>query len=462
MSSTTHLSPAQLEIIGHEKRWAALARAFAKGQTPETLLISGPAHVGKSTLALRYAQLLLCPDLKNIQNTPDMSTHAASHEARLPFPCGACRVCHQVEVETFPDYRVYRPVVKSESDERNWIVAPGALEGSLIPMKMARLFGDEAMRRPSIGARKVMVMQQAERMEHDAQNSLLKTFEEPAQGLSIVLLCDNPDELLSTVLSRAWHLPLSLVPDRIIQEWLHLKFSDAPAQWIEEAVRVARGRPGMAWREMRRLARHNNATGSDGAGSDGASRAAKGASGVTTSGAAAKAVAKNSDAGEAALPRFAQAARLVARIMASQPVGALGLTEEALRLARLWWDEDQAEEAARDNKKGDAKVTRSALARFLDELATAYRARWMQAQAAKNNSTTKDSAQNGARRSDAEASRWADGLDLIRKTRHYILRNANSNLALDVMFGRLIAAWSDSTGASQAPASREAVRARSR
>jgi hypothetical protein len=34
---------------------------------------------------------------------------------------------------------------------------------------------------------------------------------------------------------------------------------------------------------------------------------------------------------------------------------------------------------------------------------------------------------------------WSDGLDQIRKTRHYILRNANMNLALDVLFGRLIA-----------------------
>lgn len=441
MSSTSPVSTAAFQIIGHEKRWAALARAFAKDQVPETLLISGPAHIGKSTLALRLAQLLLCPHSR--ENARAISTHVGerSDSGQLPFPCGVCRVCHQVEIETFPDYRVYRPVVSAAGGERDWIVASGALEGSVIPIDMARRFGDEAMRRPSVGTRKVMVMQQAERMGDEAQNSLLKTFEEPGRGLAIMLLCDNPDELLSTVLSRAWHLPLGLTPDRAIQKWLHEQWTQAPAQWIEEAVRVAAGRPGMAWREMRRLARHADANGSNGA-TNGASNVSK------------KPVAKSSDASDEALPRFVQAARLVERITSSQAVGALGLSEEAQRLARLWWEEDQAEEARDakkgDAKKGDAKVTRSALARFLDELATAYRARWMQ-------SAQGNAVKNGAARREVEAALWADGLDLIRKTRHYILRNANSNLALDVMFGRLIGAW-HGPGATRERSSRETPR----
>ncbi len=39
----------------------------------------------------------------------------------------------------------------------------------------------------------------------------------------------------------------------------------------------------------------------------------------------------------------------------------------------------------------------------------------------------------------SDVARWSVGLDQIRKTRHYILHNANTNLALDVLFGRLIA-----------------------
>lgn len=140
------------------------------------------------------------------------------------------------------------------------------------------------------------------------------------------------------------------------------------------------------------------------------------------------------------MPRLIQSEAFLARLLTSAPVGALGLTEEALRLAKLWWDEDQAiaaqdgstpatTDSKKELKKSDAKIVRSSIALFLDELAGAYRARWTRSVSAGFESTPKATQQ---------AARWSAGLDQIRKTRHYILRNANTNLALDVLFGRLI------------------------
>lgn len=361
----------QSSLIGHEKRWAALARAFERGIVPQSLLISGAPGVGKWTLARRYSQLLLCP-------------HSLEPEQRdaqgLPAPCGKCRVCHQVEIESFPDFKVYRPLVSAVKDEKDWVTAPRFMEGAILTVEVARRFGQEAMMKPLVGPRKVMLMRSAERMNDEAQNALLKTFEEPVPGLSIILLCDNPHGLLPTVLSRCWHLPLGLASDAAIAEWLRADF-DATDKQTEAATRVAAGRPGAAWRELQRMQGESSASES----------------------------------------RFVQAGVLVDRILKSQPVGALGLTEEALRLAREWWSEDAEELEGKAAKKGDAKATRSALARFLDELSHAYRARWSDGVEA-----------------DANADAYACGLDLIRKTRHYILRNANANLALDVLFGRLI------------------------
>jgi DNA polymerase-3 subunit delta' len=97
-----------------------------------------------------------------------------------------------------------------------------------------------------------MLINQAERMNVEAQNALLKTFEEPVNSLTIILLSDNPNQLLPTVLSRAWHLPLGLVADAEIRTWLQNAF-DAPPTVVEGAVRVDAGRPGAAWRELRRL-----------------------------------------------------------------------------------------------------------------------------------------------------------------------------------------------------------------
>ena len=362
-------------LIGHDARWAALARAFAKGKIPQTILLSGPPHIGKWTLARNYAQLLLCPH--------------PTEENGLPAPCGSCRVCHQVEIETFPDFKVYRPLVSSTEEERDWVIAPKMMSGSLISIHMARRFGDEAMRKPSVGPRKVMMMVQADRMNDEAQNALLKTFEEPAKGLSIFLLCDNADGLRPTIRSRCWHVPLGLTPDAEIAAWLphHNAQQSTPATTaqINSAVLAANGRPGLAKREIERL---QNA-------------------------------AENE---EPSTPRFNQAEAILSRLSKSRPVGALGLTEEALRLAKVWWGEDQSG-ALKETKKGDAKIARSSVARFLDELSNVYRARWVHSVSTRA----------------ADATRWSLGLDQIRKTRHYILHNANTNLALDVLFSRLIA-----------------------
>lgn len=382
------------EIIGHGARWAALARAFAKNEIPQSLLFSGPPQIGKWTLARRYAQLLLCP-------TPII-------ENDLPAPCGACRVCHQVEIETFPDFKVYRPLVASADDERDWVFAPKAMSSSVLPIAVARKFGGEAMRKPLVGARKVMILVQADRMSDDAQNALLKTFEEPVPGLSIFLICDNADELLATILSRCWHIPLSFSADEQIADWLRAGSTPGAAAISEEhialAVRAARGRPGAAKNEIARLQ-----------------------------------IAAQNPTDNIMLPRPIQAEAFLARLLSSAPVGALGLTEEALQLSKIWWDEDQnlvaqagstpsAASNKKELKKGDAKIVRSSVALFLDELAGAYRTRW----------TSVVNAAGSTPKAAQQVARWSAGLDQIRKTRHYILRNANTNLALDVLFGRLI------------------------
>jgi DNA polymerase III delta prime subunit len=359
-------------LVGHDARFAALARAFANGRVPQTLLVSGPPHVGKWTFVQRYAQLLLC-------------TAPTADADGVLAPCSVCTACHQVAIETYPDFRVFRPHVSSAEDERDWVVAPTMMQGSILSIHSARKFASEAMKRPLNGQRKVMVMVQADRMTDEAQNCLLKTFEEPIPGLSIFLLCDNADALRATIRSRCWHLPLGLASADAIAQWLETS-TPATAVQIAAAVRVAAGRPGAALREIERL----------------------------------------SHSDEASTPRYAQAEALVERILRAQPVAALGLTEEALRLAKAWWEEDLRISGEKgDFKKADAKVTRSAAARFLDELAVVYHARWQQAVGVAHS---------------PHGVAWGVGLDQIRKTRQYILRNANTNLALDVLFGRLIAA----------------------
>ncbi len=348
-------------LIGHEERWRALARAHGKGRTPQTLLVSGPPGVGKTTFILRYAQLLLC-------------LAPLFDESGLPSPCLTCRACHQVEVETFPDYRVFRPVISSGEPTR----APEILDSSIFLVGQAREVSDEALRKPIAGVRKVIVLAQFDRALGPAYNALLKTLEEPPLSTHMVVTTDNARNLPATILSRCWHLQLSTARDGDVWAWLQSEFPDVTPADLTEAVRAGNGRPGVARRELERLL----------------------------------------ESGDSGPSRFQIASRFVERFDTDSPVGALGLTEEALKWAKVWWDEDAGDEG--DAKKLGAKGGRAAMARFLDELAVAGRAKWL--------------LQSGA-----IEERNARRLDLMRQTREYILRNASTNLCLDVLFGRLIA-----------------------
>lgn len=351
-------------IIGHRARWDALRRAVHKGQTPQTLLISGPSQVGKTTFIIRYAQLLLC---QNVQHDDE----------GLPEPCRACRACHQVEIGTFPDFRIFRPIISRGEPTP----APEELDSSLISVEVARDFGDEAALKPLSGGKKVLSLFQFERANEEAQNALLKTLEEPPSGTHLVLTSENPKRLRETIMSRCWHLQLAPTSTAEIESWLTTAFPDANRQHVMLATKSSSGRPGAAWREMKRL----------------------------------------QEEGESSQSRFQIASRMLARLDEAAPVAALGMTEEALKWAKEWWDEDAGDEA--DAKKLGAKGQRAAAARFLDELTLAGRAQWV--------------AKLDVNRQEVEVG--AARLDQIRKTRQHILRNANLPLALDVMFGRLIA-----------------------
>ncbi len=348
-------------LIGHEDRWRAVARAFAKSKIPQTLLISGAPHVGKTRFVFRYAQLLLCPQIE-------------TGDDGLPRPCGVCRTCHQVEIETFPDFRVFRPVISAGEPTR----APEELDSSIFRVEQSREASEEALRKPISGARKVLVLNQFDRAGDAAENALLKTLEEPPPSTHLVLTTDNARNLRPTILSRCWHLQLAPARDSDIFGWLQREFADATPRDLNEAVRAANGRPGEAKRELQRLL-------------------------------------EREDNGPS---RLEVALSFVDRLDSYSPIGALGLTEEALKVAKKWWDEDTGDEG--DAKKLGAKGSRAAIARFLDELSSAGRARWL-------GGSGKIEERNAKR------------LDIVRATRGFILRNAGTNLALDVMFGRLIA-----------------------
>lgn len=360
------------DVIGHDARWAALARAFERGRVPQTLLFSGPRGVGKTTIARRLAQLLLCES-------------PVRDGRELLAPCGICRACHQVVVGSYPDLRVFRPLLKSEEKEANWQEAPEGLGTGGFFIAQARKLRQEASYRPTVGPRKVLILFEADRMNDESQNALLKTFEEPQKGLHLFLISDKPQILKSTVRSRCCELPFPVIPDDTLRDWL--QSGGARPEQLETAVLLAAGRPGAARRELQRLA-------------------------------------AAAESGETASSRFEQASALVRRLESAAPFGGLAIAEAAQALGESWSESvlDTTDLDAKTLKTIGNNLKRAGIIAVLDEVRGVYRARW-----------------RAALNEGLDGAAYARGLDLIAQTRHYISGNASSSLALDVLFSRLIA-----------------------
>ena len=202
---------------GHPAAIAAIAGMIA-GRVPHAILLVGPSGVGKTTLATDLAAGLLCE---------------AGAGAR---PCGSCRPCRLALGGSHPDVHRLAPD------------GPGrqvGIGGSGSKVRGVRDLIAELALLPVEGGARIGIVESAQRMNEDAQAALLKTLEEPAAGVVLVLCADGEDGLLPTIRSRCARVRLGPVGVREIEAIL-IEHGVADAPTAARLARVADGRPGLA------------------------------------------------------------------------------------------------------------------------------------------------------------------------------------------------------------------------
>ena len=198
------------DILGHEQIIEHLQNAIKTDKVSHAYILDGPDMSGKKMIADAFSMTLEC-------------------EKKGTEPCMECHSCKQALGKNQPDI-IYlqheKPNTISVDDIRSQI-------------------NNDIGVKPYSSPYKVYIVDEAEKMNVQAQNALLKTIEEPPAYAVILLLTNNAEIFLPTILSRCVRLSLKAVPDEKIKAYLMENY-EVPDYKADVCVAFAQGIVGKA------------------------------------------------------------------------------------------------------------------------------------------------------------------------------------------------------------------------
>jgi len=194
-------------LYGHEAALSRFSQSLAADSLHHAWLLYGMKGIGKHTLAEKLAGLLMC------------DSHAA---------CGACHGCKMLAAGSHPD--VFRLGLIEGKRDLNIEQVRGVLS-------FLWLSGAESGRR-------VVILDDAERMNNQAANALLKGLEEPSAGSILLMVCSDLERLPATVRSRCMLEQCSTLSEANVRSVLLQQASPIDDRFLDLAVAMAGGSPG--------------------------------------------------------------------------------------------------------------------------------------------------------------------------------------------------------------------------
>jgi DNA polymerase-3 subunit delta' len=203
-------------ILGHDDVVEQFRRSLRHGRLATTFLFVGPEGIGKKTFAWKLAQAILCSDVA---------------EDKLA-PCGHCAACQQVLSDSHPDLHMV-----SKPPDRTFIPVDTFIGDRDHRMRTGLCHSMSL--KPTGGKRRIAIIDDADWLNQEGANSLLKTLEEPTPGAVIILISTGAARQLPTIRSRSQVIrfrPLS--EEDLVQCLLHLGAADSPEQAALMAARA--------------------------------------------------------------------------------------------------------------------------------------------------------------------------------------------------------------------------------
>ena len=175
------------KIKGNIKNRRELERIVQNNTVLHSYLFLGENGIGKKEIAREFAKQILCLTHKN--------------------ECD-CKSCICFETDNHPDFQLIND------------------EGDTIKISTIREMIATVYEKPILSDKKIYIINDADKMTKEAQNSLLKTLEEPPEYTIIILIASNTDMLLNTIKSRCIKILFSNLSDEEILEYFERNHED--------------------------------------------------------------------------------------------------------------------------------------------------------------------------------------------------------------------------------------------
>ncbi len=235
------------EFLGNERIVAALRGALRSGRVPHALLFSGPAGVGKFTLARLFAQAANCERLNDDS-------------------CGECETCKRIALLAEPQRLIEQGLAERgesadaatvervplilQSHRDVWALVPDPVRlKNPVARPMLRIGQIRAAQRAAyfqpMARRRVFIFDSADTMRWEVQNVLLKILEEPPGTATLLLTAPSPYSLLPTILSRCMQFHFAPLTTVEVERILKDKTDKSPSQ-VRQAAQLSEGSPGLA------------------------------------------------------------------------------------------------------------------------------------------------------------------------------------------------------------------------
>jgi len=197
-----------MSIIGHKIQWRVLQEMSQEKRVPHAMIFFGQDSLGKKRVALEFIKFLNCQDKDSSQN---------------------CLFCKLIEKNQHPDFSLIVP--KEPACE--------------IHISQIRDLQKNLNLRPQMSSFKSVIIDDAETLNWQAQNCLLKTLEEPSAGSLLILITSKIEKLFETIRSRCQILKFYPVSFKdVVESQNEILKNEKFNPELEKIFLFSRGEPG--------------------------------------------------------------------------------------------------------------------------------------------------------------------------------------------------------------------------